>query len=244
MTESHNTVKPYTAEGSKKEQVAQMFNSIAHRYDFLNHFFSMGIDVLWRKKAIRLLKKDNPKTILDIATGTGDFAFEALKLNPDKVVGIDISSGMIAVGNQKVNKRKVNAKVELKLGDSENLEFSDNSFDAITVGFGVRNFENLEKGLSEMSRVLKPGGQAAILEFSKPRKFPIKQLYYFYFKSLMPLIGKIVSKDASAYTYLPESVMAFPEGETMRQIILKTGYSACTIHPLTGGIASIYLARK
>jgi demethylmenaquinone methyltransferase / 2-methoxy-6-polyprenyl-1,4-benzoquinol methylase len=244
MTESHNTVKPYTAEGSKKEQVAQMFNSIAHRYDFLNHFFSMGIDVLWRKKAIRLLKKDNPKTILDIATGTGDFAFEALKLNPDKVVGIDISSGMIAVGNQKVNKRKVNSKVELKLGDSENLEFSDNSFDAITVGFGVRNFENLEKGLSEMSRVLKPGGEAAILEFSKPRKFPIKQLYYFYFKSLMPLIGKIVSKDASAYTYLPESVMAFPEGETMRQIILRTGYSSCTIHPLTGGIASIYLARK
>jgi len=244
MTESHNTVKPYTAEGSKKEQVAQMFNSIAHRYDFLNHFFSLGIDVLWRRKAIRLLKKEAPKTILDIATGTGDFAFEALRLNPEKVVGIDISSGMIAVGNQKVNKRKVNAKVELKLGDSENLEFSDNSFDAITVGFGVRNFEHLEKGLSEMARVLKPGGQAAILEFSKPRKFPIKQLYYFYFKTLMPLIGKLVSKDSSAYTYLPESVMAFPEGEAMKQIILKTGYSACTIYPLTGGIASIYLARK
>lgn len=244
MTESHNTVKPYTAEGSKKEQVAQMFNSIAHRYDFLNHFFSLGIDVLWRRKAIRLLKKDNPKTILDIATGTGDFAFEALRLNPEKVVGIDISSGMIAVGNQKVNKRKVNSKVELKLGDSENLEFADNSFDAITVGFGVRNFEHLEKGLSEMSRVLKPGGQAAILEFSKPRKFPIKQLYYFYFKTLMPLIGKLVSKDSSAYTYLPESVMVFPEGEAMKQIILKTGYRVCTIYPLTGGIASIYLAQK
>lgn len=244
MTESHNTVKPYTAEGSKKEQVAQMFNSIAHRYDFLNHFFSLGIDVLWRRKAIRLLKKDAPKTVLDIATGTGDFAFEALRLNPDKVVGIDISSGMIAVGNQKVNKRKVNAKVQLKLGDSENLEFADNSFDAITVGFGVRNFEHLEKGLSEMARVLKPGGQAAILEFSKPRKFPIKQLYYFYFKTLMPLIGKMVSKDSSAYTYLPESVMAFPEGDAMKQIILKAGYNSCTIYPLTGGIASIYLARK
>jgi demethylmenaquinone methyltransferase / 2-methoxy-6-polyprenyl-1,4-benzoquinol methylase len=244
MTQTHDTVKPYTSEGSKKEQVAQMFNSIAHRYDFLNHFFSMGIDVLWRKKAIRLLKKDAPKQMLDIATGTGDFAFEALALNPDKVVGIDISSGMIAVGNQKVNKRNVSSKVELKLGDSENLEFADNSFDAITVGFGVRNFENLEKGLGEMLRVLKPGGKAAILEFSKPRKFPIKQLYYFYFKNLMPLIGKLVSKDSSAYTYLPESVMAFPEGENMRQILLKTGYSTCQIYPLTGGIASIYLAQK
>lgn len=237
-------VKPYRPDGSKKEQVAEMFDNIAHRYDFLNHFFSLGIDVLWRRKAIRLLRKSQPKRILDIATGTGDFAFEALRLNPEKVVGIDISGGMIGVGVEKVKKRKKSDKIELKIGDSEDLEFDDNSFDAITVGFGVRNFENLEKGLGEMLRVLKPGGQAAILEFSKPRKFPIKQVYFFYFKYLMPTIGRIVSKDSSAYTYLPESVMAFPEGKDFREITRRVGYRSCKIHPLTGGIASIYLCEK
>lgn len=237
-------VKPYRPDGSKKEQVAEMFDNIAHRYDFLNHFFSLGIDVLWRRKAIRLLRKDQPKRILDIATGTGDFAFEALKLKPEQVIGVDISGGMIAVGQQKVQKRKKSDLIELKIGDSEDLEFDDNSFDAITVGFGVRNFEHLEKGLSEMLRVLKPGGQAAILEFSKPRKFPVKQVYFLYFKYLMPLIGKVVSKDSAAYTYLPESVMAFPEGEGFRTITQKVGYSECKIYPLTGGIASIYLCRK
>lgn len=237
-------VKPYQSEGSKKEQVAKMFDNIAHRYDFLNHFFSLGIDVLWRRKAIRLLRKNQPKKILDIATGTGDFAFEALRLKPEKVVGVDISAGMIAVGQQKVQKRKKSDLVELKIGDSEQLEFDDNSFDAITVGFGVRNFENLEKGLREMARVLKPGGQAAILEFSKPRMFPIKQLYFFYFKHLMPTIGKIVSKDSSAYTYLPQSVMAFPEGEGFRKIALGCGYSKCAIHQVSGGIATIYLCEK
>ncbi len=245
MTSStEQTVKPYRPDGSKKEQVATMFNNIAHRYDFLNHFFSMGIDILWRRKAIALLKKAQPKKVLDIATGTGDFAFESLRLNPDKVVGVDISAGMIEVGKEKVKKRKKDDRITLQIGDSENLQFDDGSFDAITVGFGVRNFENLELGLGEMSRVLKPGGQAAILEFSKPRKFPIKQLYYFYFRRMMPFIGKLVSKDSSAYTYLPESVMAFPEGEDFRQIVLKTGFKSCAVHPVTGGIATIYLAEK
>ncbi len=237
-------VKPYQSEGSKKEQVAKMFDNIAHRYDFLNHFFSLGIDVLWRRKAIRLLRENQPKKILDIATGTGDFAFEALRLNPEKVIGIDISAGMIGVGQQKVQKRKKSELVELKIGDSEQLEFKDNSFDAITVGFGVRNFENLQKGLREMARVLKPGGQAAILEFSKPRVFPIKQLYFLYFKHLMPTIGKIVSKDSSAYTYLPQSVMAFPEGEGFRKIALDCGYAKCNIYTVSGGIATIYLCEK
>lgn len=239
-----SSVKPYRDEGSKKEQVAQMFDNIAGRYDFLNHFFSLGIDVLWRKKAIRLLRPAQPKKILDIATGTGDFAFAALKLDPEQVVGVDISAGMIEVGKEKVTKRKRSDLIELKIGDSEQLEFPDASFDAITVGFGVRNFENLEKGLSEMVRVLKPGGQAAILEFSKPRVFPIKQVYFFYFKHLMPLIGRIVSKDHSAYTYLPQSVMAFPEGQAFVDIALQSGFGKCKPHPVSGGIATIYLAEK
>lgn len=241
---SENPAKPYQPDGSKKEQVAQMFNNIAGKYDFLNHFFSLGIDVLWRRKAIRLLRSSQPKTILDIATGTGDFAFEALRLNPEKVTGIDISAGMIAVGKEKVIKREKQALIELKLGDSEELDFIDNQFDAITVGFGVRNFENLEKGLSEMVRVLKPGGKAAILEFSKPKMFPIRQLYFFYFKYIMPVIGKLVSKDASAYTYLPQSVMAFPEGQAFVDIALKCGFKHCKPHAVSGGIATIYLAEK
>jgi demethylmenaquinone methyltransferase/2-methoxy-6-polyprenyl-1,4-benzoquinol methylase len=237
-------VKPYQKEGSKKEQVATMFNNIAGSYDFLNHFFSLGIDVLWRRKAIRLLSGKKISKVLDIATGTGDFAFEALRLNPEKVVGIDISAGMIEVGREKVKKRRKDERIELKIGDSEQIEFENEAFDAITVGFGVRNFENLDKGLSEMARVLKPGGKAAILEFSKPRRFPIKQLYFFYFRKLMPFAGKLISKDKSAYTYLPESVMVFPEGETFRNIVLANGFTKCTVHPLTGGIASIYLAEK
>ncbi len=238
------SVKPYSADGSKKEQVAKMFNNIAGRYDFLNHFFSLGIDVLWRRKAIRLLKPLQPRKILDIATGTGDFAFEALRLDPEKVVGVDISKGMVNVGKEKVMRRKKTGVIELKIGDSEHLEFPDGSFDAITVGFGVRNFEDLEKGLREMVRVLKPGGQVAILEFSKPKKFPIRQLYFFYFKFMMPAIGRIVSRDQSAYTYLPQSVMAFPEGKAFVSITLKSGFSKCRRYPVSGGIATIYLAEK
>ncbi len=239
------TVLPYKNKtDGKKEQVAEMFNNISARYDFLNHFLSLGIDIIWRKKAIKLLKSIQPKTILDVATGTGDFAIEALALNPNKVIGIDISSGMLEVGKVKMKKNGFDDRIEMLLGDSENLPFNDNHFDAITVGFGVRNFENLEKGLSEMNRVLRPGGKTAVLEFSKPKKFPIKQVYNFYFLNILPVIGKLVSKDSSAYTYLPESVNAFPEGIDFVEIYQKCGYKNITTYPLFFGIASIYLGEK
>ncbi len=239
------TVKPYKeVDSGKKEQVAQMFDNISGNYDFLNHFFSMGIDFIWRKKTIKLLKKDQPEYMLDIATGTGDFAIAALKINPKKVIGVDISNGMLEKGREKLKKKKLEGKIELKYGDSENLPFDDNEFNAITVGFGVRNFENLEKGLSDMRRVLKPNGTAAILEFSKAKKFPIKQLYNFYFRRVIPLLGKLISKDKSAYTYLPESVEAFPEGEDFLAIMRHVGYRDVKCIPVSGGIASIYLGKK
>lgn len=239
------TVIPYKDKtAGKKEQVASMFNSISKKYDFLNHFLSLGIDILWRKKAIRLLKKDNPKQILDIATGTGDFAIESLRLNPEKVIGIDISEGMLSIGREKIKKKGLENIIELQLGDSENLAFNDNTFDAYTVGFGVRNFENLEKGLSEMLRVLKPNGTAIILEFSNPKKFPIKQIYNIYFNKVIPIMGKLISKDNAAYTYLPESVSAFPDGDRFIEILKKTGYNNPKAIPLMFGIASIYVAKK
>jgi demethylmenaquinone methyltransferase/2-methoxy-6-polyprenyl-1,4-benzoquinol methylase len=235
------TVIPYKENTeSKKEQVATMFNNISKRYDFLNHFLSLGIDILWRKKAIRLLKDTQPKQILDIATGTGDFAIEALKLNPTKVTGIDISEGMLRVGREKIKQKGLQDIIELKLGDSENLDFDDNTFDAYTVGFGVRNFENLEKGLSEMLRVLKPNGTAVILECSKPKSPLIK----FYFNKVLPGIGKLISKDNNAYTYLPESVNAFPDGEDFMNILTKVGYKDPKAIRLMFGIASIYKASK
>ena len=229
---------------SKKEQVALMFNRISKRYDFLNHFLSMGIDKLWRKKAIRLLSDKPVESLLDIATGTGDFAIEALKLNPKQIIGSDISEGMLQVGKQKVKKKKLDNIISFELGDAENLRFKNDSFDAITVGFGVRNFENLEKGLADMHRVLKPNGQVAILEFSKPKKFPIKQLYHFYFLNILPFVGRIVSKDASAYTYLPESVQEFPDGERFLEIMKKVGYKNPKQYPVSFGIASIYMGEK
>lgn len=239
------TVIPYkNKEGSKKEQVATMFNNISSKYDFLNHFLSLGIDILWRKKAIRLLKPHQPKYILDIATGTGDFALEALKLNPNSVKGIDISEGMLKVGKEKMKEKGVDHIIDLQLGDSENLPFDDNTFDAYTVGFGVRNFENLEKGLSEMLRVLKPNGKAVVLEFSKPKTFPIKQLYNFYFNKILPGIGKLVSKDNAAYTYLPESVNAFPDGDDFLKVLHQLGYKEAKAITLMFGIASIYTATK
>lgn len=239
------SVKPYYKEDqSKKEEVAEMFNNISKRYDFLNHFLSMGIDKIWRKKAVKILGENNPKVILDIATGTGDFAVEALKLNPTKVIGIDISQGMLDMGMAKMKKKKVDHIIDLQLGDSENLPFEDNYFDGYTVGFGVRNFENLEKGLAEMLRVLKPNGKAVILEFSKPKKFPIKQSYYMYSKYILPTIGKIVSKDARAYTYLPESIAAFPEGKTFKRIMEKVGYKNVGSKLVSGGIATIYFGDK
>lgn len=239
------SVKPYYKDNqSKKEEVAEMFNNISKRYDFLNHFLSMGIDKLWRKKAIRILGKNNPKVILDIATGTGDFAVEALKLNPTKIIGIDISKGMLDMGIDKMKKKKVDHIIDLQLGDSEHLNFEDNYFDGYTVGFGVRNFENLEKGLGEMLRVLKPNGKAVILEFSKPKKFPIKQTYHVYSKYILPTIGKIVSKDARAYTYLPESIAAFPEGEAFMTIMKSVGYKNVGSELVSGGIATIYFGNK
>lgn len=239
------TVLPYKdKQDTKKKQVATMFDNISGQYDFLNHFLSMGIDILWRKKAIRLLKAHQPKLILDIATGTGDFAIEALALNPDKVIGVDISEGMLEVGRKKLIKKGLDKRIELQVGDSERLLFDDNKFDAIIVAFGVRNFENLEQGLSDMCRVLKPGGKVVILEFSKPRTFPFKQVYQFYFKWILPKIGRLISKDSSAYTYLPESVNEFPDGEDFLGILEKTGFKETECKPLTLGISSIYTGIK
>lgn len=221
-----------------------MFDNIAPKYDFLNQLLSLGIHKGWRKKAIRLLKANKPKIILDIATGTGDFAIEAMVLQPSKVIGVDISKGMLQLGEEKVNKMGLQDKIQLQLGDSENLPFEDNSFDAITVGFGVRNFENLEKGLAEIYRVLNKGGIISILEFSKPQNFPIKQVYNIYFKYITPFIGKVFSKDNAAYTYLPESVNAFPSGDDFLRKLEKTGFTDCKAHSLTFGIAAIYVARK
>ncbi|MEQ6120048.1 bifunctional demethylmenaquinone methyltransferase/2-methoxy-6-polyprenyl-1,4-benzoquinol methylase UbiE [Reichenbachiella sp. MALMAid0571] len=238
-------VLPYKDKNQgKKEQVAEMFNNISKKYDFLNHFLSLGIDILWRKKAISLLENDAPKTILDIATGTGDFAIEALKLNPEKITGVDISEGMLEVGKKKMIRLGHDQMIELQLGDSERLLFDDNKFDAVIVAFGVRNFENLEKGLTDMFRVLKPAGKVVILEFSRPSVFPFKQLYSFYFKAILPLIGKIVSKDDSAYTYLPESVQQFPDGKDFLGILSKTGFKETKCTSLTFGISSIYTGIK
>ena len=240
-------VTPYTTPDNepKKKQVQRMFDNIAHKYDFLNHFFSMGIDVLWRKKCIRILRKENPSNIIDMATGTGDFALEAIRMGLDAhVTGVDLSQGMLDVGIEKIKSRGYQDKISMQQGDSENLPFDDNSFDAYTVGFGVRNFENLNKGLSEMHRVLNPGGITVILEFSKPKSFPIKQLFGFYFKYIMPTIGNLLSKDSSAYTYLPESVMAFPEGEDFLNEMGKVGFKNLRQKKLTGGIASIYIGYK
>lgn len=239
------TVVPYKdKQSTKKEQVATMFNNISAKYDFLNHFLSLGIDILWRKKAIKELKKDQPKLILDIATGTGDFAIEALALQPDRVIGVDISEGMLAVGREKMKKRKLDQVIDLQLGDSEGLLFEDNKFDAVIVSFGVRNFEHLEKGLQDMHRVLKPGGKTVILEFSKPKSFPFKQLYHFYFKWILPKIGKLISKDQAAYTYLPESVQEFPDGQDFLQILEKVGFKQTKCKALTLGISSIYVGIK
>ncbi len=229
---------------NKKSQVAHMFNSIAGKYDFLNHFLSAGVDIYWRKKAIDLVARNKPELILDIATGTGDFAIEAMRLKPRKVIGVDIAEGMLAVGREKLQRKKLSHVIELKTGDSENLEFEANQFDAVMAAFGVRNFENLEKGLSEMHRVLKPGGQVVILEFSKPKAFPLKQGYNFYFKHILPVFGKLISKDRAAYTYLPESVQAFPDGPEFTTILTQVGFKSTAWHPLTFGISSIYVGTK
>tara|TARA_R110001592_G_scaffold363389_1_gene686888 strand:+ start:8801 stop:9538 length:738 start_codon:yes stop_codon:yes gene_type:complete len=239
------SVVPYkNQKEGKKQQVANMFNNISKNYDLLNHVLSMGIDIIWRKKAIKMLKDDQPKLILDIATGTGDFAIEALALKPDKIIGVDISEGMLNVGRKKMKEKKLDHLIDLQMGDSEKLLFEENKFDAVIVSFGVRNFENLEKGLADMYRVLKPGGKTVILEFSTPKKFPMKQAYSFYFKYILPQIGKVISKDNSAYTYLPESVKAFPDGNDFINILERVGFKNTQCKTLTFGISSIYIGIK
>lgn len=238
-------VTPYqNSKGNKKEQVEQMFDNIAPKYDFLNHFLSLGIDKIWRKKAVRLLKKYQPKNILDVATGTGDFAIAARKTGAEQIIGFDLSGQMIRVGEQKVKRLKLDKLIQFEKGDSENMPFDDESFDAITVAFGVRNFENLEAGLDEFYRVLKPGGVAVVLEFSKPKYFPFKQFYKFYFFKILPFIGGLISKDASAYSYLPESVMAFPDDQNFLGILIERGFDSAFQKRQTFGIATIYLAVK
>jgi demethylmenaquinone methyltransferase/2-methoxy-6-polyprenyl-1,4-benzoquinol methylase len=239
------TITPYEKQDvPKKAQVEEMFDNIAHHYDFLNHLMSLGIDKLWRKSAVRILKQHNPKAVLDIATGTADFAIEDYKAQPEKIVGIDIAEQMLVIGREKIRARGLSEKITLQKGDSENLPFTDHSFDAITVGFGVRNFENLEKGLKEMHRVLKPGGIAIVLEFSKPRVFPVKQVFYVYFHYVCPLIGRWFSKDSRAYTYLPESVDSFPEGNNFLTKLKEAGFQNTQCKPLTFGISSIYTGIK
>ncbi|GAA4846215.1 bifunctional demethylmenaquinone methyltransferase/2-methoxy-6-polyprenyl-1,4-benzoquinol methylase UbiE [Algivirga pacifica] len=238
-------VLPYKENNSgKKQQVATMFNNISSKYDLLNRMLSVGIDIIWRKNAIQKLKKSSPQTILDVATGTGDLAIEAMSLSPKKIVGVDISEGMLSFGRKKIAQKKLDNVISLELGDSENLQFEDNTFDAAMCAFGVRNFENLEKGLSEIFRVLKPGGTLVVLEFSQPEIFPFKQIYHFYFNNILPLIGKVISKDQAAYTYLPESVEAFPYGEQFNNVLRKIGYQSVKCDPQTFGISSIYTAQK
>jgi len=247
MTEfAHDKVIPDKDSNlSKKQQVAEMFDSIAFRYDFLNRFLSVGIDVSWRKKAINQLKAIEPKKVLDVATGTADVALMTFKmLHAEKIIGIDISEGMLDLGRQKIEKLGLTKNIELLKGDSENIHFEDNSFDAITVAFGVRNFENLEMGLKEMHRVLRPGGKLVVLEFSKPKNAAFKVFYNLYMNQIAPAFGKLFSKNNNAYQYLNDSVQAFPEGETFLNIMKQAGFREAYVKPLTLGICSIYCGSK
>lgn len=238
-------VKPYkNSDSTKKEQVTEMFDTISKEYDSLNRVISFGIDIKWRNNVVDLVKATNPETILDIATGTGDLAISLAKTNAKKIVGLDISNGMLEVGRNKISKKKLNSTIEMVLGDSENLPFETNSFDAVTVAFGVRNFEHLEKGLSEIHRVLKPNGIFVILETSVPTRTPFKQGYKFYTKFILPAIGKLFSKDRSAYSYLSESASLFPFGEVLNNILRQIGFIDVNDHPQTFGVATIYTASK
>jgi demethylmenaquinone methyltransferase/2-methoxy-6-polyprenyl-1,4-benzoquinol methylase len=237
------TVTPYSPEGSKREQVEQMFDNISPKYDLLNRLFSMGIDQGWRRKVVRLLGREPVEHLLDVATGTADLAILGAT-KAKRVTGVDISEGMLGHGRTKVAKRGLEQRIVLQRADSESLPFADNTFDAVTVAFGVRNFEHLEKGMREMQRVLKPNGRLFVLEFSKPMKAPMKQLFRFYFHRVMPAVGRTVSKDSAAYTYLPKSVDAFPEGQAFLDILAKAGLREGKAEPLTGGIATLYKGRK
>ena len=238
-------VLPYKEDhAGKKEQVARMFDNISGNYDFLNHFLSLGIDIAWRKKAIAQLRDLKPRKLLDVATGTGDFAVEALSLNPEKIIGVDISNGMLDMGRKKMKAKGFEHIIELRTADSENLPFEEGAFDAVIVAFGVRNFEHLEKGIAEMFRVLRPGGKLVVLEFSRPAGFPFRHLYRFYFNFVLPRIGRIISRDKAAYTYLPESVQAFPDGKDFTDILSRQGFKQTACKPLTFGISSLYTGVK
>lgn len=236
-------ITPYNSEASKKSQVEDMFDNIAPKYDLLNHVLSMKIDVLWRNTLVKWMKNDQPSEVLDVATGTGDLAIAVQRGTSAKVTGLDLSQQMLNVGIEKVKKNNLSDKIAMVKGDAENLPFEDNKFDAVSVAFGVRNFENLTKGLAELRRVVKTGKSVYILEFSKVEGM-LGPLYMFYFKNILPQIGKLVSKDHRAYTYLPDSVNAFPFGETMKKILLDTGFSKVEYRKLSLGIATIYKATK
>ena len=239
------TIIPYKeSDLSKKEQLIQMFDNVSTNYDFLNRLLTFGIDVSWRKKVVSLVEEQQAKKVLDIATGTGDLAIMLSKTKANKIIGLDISPGMLQIGQKKIKERNLDGKIEMVLGDSEKLPFDNDFFDAVTVGFGVRNFENLEKGLAEIYRVLKPKGTFVVLETSQPDKFPVKQGFNFYSKYIIPTIGKIFSKDKNAYNYLPESAAAFPYGKAFNNILLKTGFNTSKVYPQTFGIATIYQAMK
>lgn len=236
---------PYKeSDQSKKGQIEQMFDNISPNYDLLNHLLSVNIDKLWRKRTIRKLAAHHPKAILDVATGTGDFALAAARMGGVRITGIDISEGMLEVARTKIKKKKLEQRITFLKADSENLPFDDHVFDAVIVGFGVRNFENLEQGLAEINRVLKPGGVFYVLEFSKPTKSPFRQLYHWYFTKVLPAIGRLISKDHHAYSYLPESVHEFPDGERFEGILKGLGFSKTAFYPQTFGIATIYEAFK
>lgn len=245
MDKKIENITPYGNDNSKKGQVTNMFDSIAPYYDYLNRFLSLGIDVWWRKRAIDLITDHPTKNVLDVATGTADLAISiAKRVKPTSVIGMDISSKMLEVGTHKIKKQQLSQIVKLELGDSENLKYQDGQFDLVTAAFGVRNFENLAVGLAEMHRVLGPKGQMMILEFSRPTSFPIKNMFNAYFKYLLPVIGKVKSKDPKAYKYLYESVQAFPDYDKFSDILKNIGFKSVTYKPLSFGICTIYLAKK
>lgn len=248
VTESNpaaNVLPDASSNLSKKAQVAEMFNNIAGRYDFLNHFLSMGIDRGWRKKAIAEVASVEPQNILDVASGTGDMAIAAaIKIRPRAITGIDIADQMLEVGRKKIAEQKLTGTITLQTGDSESMPFPNGAYDAVMCAYGVRNFEHLEAGLSEMCRVLRPGGKLVILEFSHPTRTPVKQLFRFYFRYILPRLGMLVSKHSRAYTYLPESVMAFPEGEKFCGILERCGFKKAKAKPLSFGITTLYTAVK
>jgi demethylmenaquinone methyltransferase / 2-methoxy-6-polyprenyl-1,4-benzoquinol methylase len=228
----------------EKEYVRSLFDAIAYRYDLLNHLLSGGVDLLWRRAAIEALKDVQPKNILDVATGTADLAIASLRLRPESVVGVDISEAMLAVGRQKITNKQLSHVITLESGEAEHLRFEDDTFDAAMVAFGARNFEHLRQGLSEMRRVVRPAGKIVVLEFSKPTLFPFKQLYFLYFRFVLPLIGSVVSKHSEAYQYLPDTVMQFPDGEKFLDVLRSCGFSAVTRMPMTFGIATVYTGTK